>query len=80
MFDYDHIAKSEIAIDKGTLKATVTLHLDRDEVAFYCEQMPLSDGERNHWYKLLMRFDAINSIADSDKYGIADYNAGEFYK
>ena len=59
MKDLDNISLADIRIENNKLMTTVTLLLDRDDVAFYASNMPLNDTERKRWYLLLMRMDAI---------------------
>ena len=58
MNDADNIALSDIRIENNKLMTTVTLNLDRDDVAFYASNLPTNDTERKRWYMLLMRMDA----------------------
>ena len=59
MKDLDNISLADIRIENNKLMTTVTMNLDRDDVAFYASNMPLNDQMRKEWFSLLMRMDAI---------------------
>ena len=59
MKDLDKISLADIRIENNKLMTTVTMNLDRDDVAFYASNMPLNDQMRKEWFSLLMRMDAI---------------------
>ena len=59
MNDSDKISLADIRIENNKLMTTVTMNLDRDDVAFYASNMPLNDQMRKEWFSLLMRMDAI---------------------